>query len=306
MLGKILSALLLMLLVSGCIMQTPLQTPQPVVEEEIEASPAAATEPNSEMPTEPVAEPDVAEVPEGMVLIPATVYMMGCDPEHNNGYNCPNDELPQHKVSLSAYAIDVYEVTNAQYAACVAAGGCAVPIVSASKTRDDYYQNPEYANFPMINVKWEQAQAYCTWAGKRLPTEAEWELAARGTTPKAYPWGDEAPDCSKANVYHNATMSACVGDTVAVGSYPEGASEFGVMDMTGNVWEWVADSYIEDFYSVSPTENPLAEEANQLRTVRGGGWASNWLAARVSSRAYDLSFYSGSDLGFRCAADGGQ
>jgi len=249
--GKILSALLLMLIMSGCIMQTPLQTPQPIVEEEIEATPAAATEPSSEMPTEPVAEPGVTEVLEGMVLIPATEYMMGCDPEHNNSYNCPNDELPQHKVSLSAYAIDVYEVTNAQYAACVAAGGCVAPIVSASKTRDDYYQNPEYANFPMINVKWEQAQAYCTWAGKRLPTEAEWELAARGTTPKAYPWGDEAPDCSKANIYHNATMSACVGDTVAVGSYPEGASEFGVMDMTGNVWEWVVDSYIEDFYSVS-------------------------------------------------------
>lgn len=304
--GKILSALLLMLLVSGCIMQTPLQTPQPVVEEEIEASPSADTESSSEMPTEPVAEPGVTEVPEGMVLIPATEYMMGCDPEHNNSYNCPSDELPQHKVSLSAYAIDVYEVTNAQYAACVAAGGCVAPIVTDSKTRDDYYQNPEYANFPMINVKWEQAQAYCTWAGKRLPTEAEWELAARGTTPKAYPWGDEAPDCSKGNIYHNATMSACVGDTVAVGSYPEGASEFGVMDMTGNVWEWVADSYIEDFYSLSPTENPLAEEANQLRTVRGGGWASNWLAARVSSRAYDLSFYSGSDLGFRCAMDGEQ
>lgn len=304
--GKILSALLLMLLISGCIMQTPLQTPQPFVEEEIEATLTAATEPNSEMPTEPVAEPGETEVLKGMVLIPATEYMMGCDPEHNNNYNCPGDELPQHKVRLSAYAIDVYEVTNAQYAACVAAGGCVAPIVSASKTRDDYYQNPEYANFPMINVKWEQAQAYCTWAGKRLPTEAEWELAARGTIPKAYPWGDEAPDCSKANIYHNPTMSVCVGDTVAVGSYPEGASEFGVMDMTGNVWEWVADSYIEDFYSFSPTENPLAEEANQLRTVRGGGWASNWLAARVSSRAYDLSFYSGSDLGFRCATDSGQ
>jgi len=304
--GKILSALLLMLIMSGCIMQTPLQTPQPVVQEEIEATPGVATESSSEMPTEPVAEPGGTEVPEGMVLIPATEYMMGCDPEHNNNYNCPGDELPQHKVRLSAYAIDVYEVTNAQYAACVAAGGCVAPIVSASKTRDDYYQNPEYANFPMINVKWEQAQAYCTWAGKRLPTEAEWELAARGTIPKAYPWGDEAPDCSKANIYHNPTMSVCVGDTVAVGSYPEGASEFGVMDMTGNVWEWVADSYIEDFYSLSPTENPLAEEANQLRTVRGGGWASNWLAARVSSRAYDLSFYSGSDLGFRCAMDGEQ
>ena len=101
-------------------------------------------------------------------------------------------------------------------------------------------------------------------------------------------------------------MSACVGDTVAVGSYPDGASEFGVMDMTGNVWEWVADNYVEGFYSLSSAENPLAEEANQVNVVRGGGWASNWLAVRVTSRAYDLSLYSGPDLGFRCAVDGGQ
>ena len=303
---KIVSVIMLMFLLSGCIMQTPLETAQPVIEEEVEVIPAEVAEPSSEMPAEPVEELDVFEVPDGMVIIPATEYMMGCDPEHNNGYGCPSDELPQHMVSLSAFAIDVYEVTNAQYAECVAAGACAAPIATASQARVDYYQNPEYANFPMINVKWEQAQAYCTWAGKRLPTEAEWELAARGATPKAYAWGDDDPDCSQANIYHDLSMSACVGDTVAVGSYPAGASEFGVMDMTGNVWEWVADSYIEDFYSVSPTENPLAEEANQLRTVRGGGWASNWLAARVTSRAYDLSFYSGLDLGFRCAMDGGQ
>ena len=303
---KIVSVIMLMLLLSGCIMQTPLETAQPVIEEEDEVIPAEVAEPSSEMPAEPVEELNVFEVPDGMVLIPATEYMMGCDPEHNNGYACPSDELPQHMVSLSAFAIDVYEVTNVQYAECVAAGACAAPIATASQTREDYFLNAEYANFPMINVKWEQAQAYCTWAGKRLPTEAEWELAARGANPGAYAWGDDDPDCSKANIYHDPSMSACVGDTVAVGSYLAGASEFGVMDMTGNVWEWVADSYIEDFYSVSPTENPLAEEANQLRTVRGGGWASNWLAARVTSRAYDLSFYSGLDLGFRCAMDGGQ
>lgn len=307
---KILSALLLILLLSGCIMQTPIEPAQPAADEEVEVIPTDVVEPISEVPAEPeeepVEEPEVFEVPEGMVLIPATEFMMGCDPEHNNGYGCPSDELPQHMVSLSAFAIDIYEVTNAQYAECVAAGACAAPIVMASQAREDYYQNPEYANFPMINVKWDDAMAYCTFAGKRLPTEAEWELAARGTTPKAYAWGDEAPDCSKANTYYDATMTACVGDTVAVGSYPEGASEFGVMDMTGNVWEWVADSYIEGFYSVSPTENPLAEEPNQLRTVRGGGWAGNWLAVRISSRAYDLSFYSGLDLGFRCAMDGGQ
>ena len=303
---KILSVLLLMFLLSGCIMQTPLETAQPVVEEEVEDVPAEVTEPIIEDSGEPVAEPIAFVLPEGMVLIPATKYTMGCDPEHNNGFNCPSDELPQHEVSLSAFAIDIFEVTNVQYAECVAADGCLPPIATASQARVDYYENPEYANFPMINVKWEEAQAYCRWAGKRLPTEAEWELAARGTTPKAYSWGDEAPDCTKTNIYHDASMSTCVGDTVAVGSYPDGASEFGVMDMTGNVWEWVADSYIADFYGVSPIDNPQAEEANQVYTVRGGGWAANWLTARVTSRAYDLNFYSGVDLGFRCAVDGGQ
>ncbi len=133
------------------------------------------------MPAEPVEELNVFEVPDGMVLIPATEYMMGCDPEHNNGYACPSDELPQHMVSLSAFAIDVYEVTNVQYAECVAAGACAAPIATASQARVDYYQNPEYANFPMINVKWDEAMAYCTWAGKRLPTKpsGNWQHAAR-------------------------------------------------------------------------------------------------------------------------------
>ena len=303
---NILSVLLLMLLLSGCIMETPIQPAQPVVEEETEIIPTDVPEPGSEVPAEPCEEPVVFELPEGMVLIPATEYMMGCDPEHNNGYACSSDELPLHPVSLSSFGIDVYEVTNVQYAECVAADGCLPPYAIASQSSHNYYENPEFANFPVINVKWEQAQADCSWAGKRLPTEAEWELAARGTTPKAFAWGDDAPDCTKANAYDTASMSACVGDTTAVGSYPDGASEFGVMDMTGNVWEWVADSYIEDFYSVSPIENPIAEEANQLRAVRGGGWASNWLASRLTSRAYDLSFYSGMDLGFRCAIDGGQ
>lgn len=303
---KVLSVLLLMFLLSGCIMQTPPETAQPVVEEEAEVVPTEVTTPELDETGEVVVEPTTFELPEGMVLIPATRFMMGCDPEHNNGYSCPSDELPQHEVSLSAFAIDINEVTNVQYAECVAADGCLPPIAIASQARVDYYENPEYANFPMINVKWEEAQAYCTWAGKRLPTEAEWELAARGTTPKTYAWGDDDPDCSQGNIYNDPNMAACVGDTVAVGSYPTGASEFGVMDMTGNVWEWVADSYIEDFYSKSPTENPLAEAANQVYTIRGGGWASNWLASRITSRAFDLNFYSGLDLGFRCAVDGGQ
>ena len=302
---KILLVFLFMLMLSGCLMPTPLETAQPAVDEAPEAAPTETATPVLEEGGEVVVEPVAMDLPEGMVLIPATRYTMGCDPEHNNSFSCPADELPLHEVSLSAFAMDIFEVTNAQYAACAAAGVCAPPVVIASLTREDYYTNEEFANFPMINVEWEEAQTYCRWAGKRLPTEAEWELAARGSTPKAYSWGDEVPDCLKANVFDNPSLSSCVGDTAAVGSYPEGASEFGVMDMTGNVWEWVADSYLEDFYSNSPVENPQADTNNQLRTVRGGGWNSNWLAVRVSSRAFDLSLYRGPDLGFRCAVDWG-
>lgn len=303
---KILVALLLMILMSGCIMQTPIQPEKPAVEEEVEVVPTGVTEPGINVSGELEEVPVEFVLPPGMALIPATKYLMGCDPEHNNGYSCPSDELPQHEVSLSAFAIDIYEVTNAQYAECVASDGCSFPVATASQAREDYFSNAEYANFPMINVNWEEAQSFCRWAGKRLPTEAEWELAARGSTPKTFSWGDEAPDCTKANIYDNASMSACVGDTTAVGSYPEAVSEFGLMDMTGNVWEWVADSYVEGFYGVSPSENPLAQEASQVHVVRGGGWASNWLAVRITSRGYDLSVYSGLDLGFRCAIDGGK
>lgn len=302
MLRKALSAFLFLLMLTGCIVQTPIE-PGNSGAEEAGAAPVEVSEPTSEPTVDSIETPIHPDVLEGMVWIPATEFMMGCDPEHNNGYGCPSDELPRHKVSLSAFAIDIHEVTNAEYAACVAAGACAEPQVTASKTREDYYLNAEYADFPMANVRWDEALAYCQWAGKRLPTEAEWELAARGTSAGAYAWGDAVPDCSLANVFHNPDLTACVGDTVAVGSYPQGASAFGVMDMTGNVWEWVADSYLEDFYTLSPIQDPLAEADNVLRVVRGGGWSGNWLAVRVASRAYDLSLYRGSDLGFRCAQD---
>ncbi len=304
---KILTIFLFLFLLAGCIMQTPLQTPP-------EASPTETAQPtlvigsDGEVATDTAPAPEEAVstpslVPGDMVLIPATEFLMGCDLEHNNGYACSSDELPRHSVSLSAFMIDVFEVTNAQYAACVEAGGCAAPTVTSSQSRENYYDNREFADFPMINVRWEDAAAYCAWAGKRLPTEAEWELAARGAEPRAYPWGDEVPDCSQANSYFNRDMKACVGDTAAVGSYPSGASVFGVMDMAGNVWEWVADSYLEDYHANSPAENPKAEADNQLRVVRGGGWAGNWLAVRVANRAFDLSLYQGPDLGFRCAAN---
>ncbi len=231
------------------------------------------------------------------ILIPAGPFQMGCSPADTQ---CAESEKPLHTVTLAAYYIDTYEVTNARWAACVAAGACG-DNTPESATRPSYYGNPIYANYPRIAVNWIWAAGFCAWEGKRLPTEAEWEKAARGSgDTRIYPWGNTAPNGTRLN-FNNPS-----GDTAAVGSYPSGASPYGVMDMSGNVAEWVNDWYAEDYYSVSPPANPqgpaLEPGPFSYSVVRGGSWESALGEVRATARGMGMPGSNWSyRLGFRCA-----
>lgn len=214
------------------------------------------------------------------------------------------DETPLHQVTLPSYWIDQVEVTNAMYRQCVQAQACTAPKELSSQTRASYFENPDFAAYPVVQVNWAQADTYCQWAGRRLPSEAEWEKAARGTKERLYPWEGDAIGNHFANldIYDDWPNA----DTTPVGNYPAGAGPYGALDMAGNVYEWTADWYSADFYASSPANQPAGPQTGQGRVIRGGAWSSDPLFLRTASR---MSFYpdlATYDIGFRCAESEGK
>ena len=229
---------------------------------------------------------------DGMTLlfVPNGDFIMGSG-------NGDSDEKPIHTVDLDAFWIDKTEVTNAMYEECVQDRVCKLPSSTKSYARDSYYGNSEFDNHPVIYVSWEDAKAYCAWTSRRLPTEAEWEKAARGTEGRTYPWGKDAPN------FHLLNYDRNVEDTTEVGKYPNGASPYGALDMAGNVAEWVKDWYDETYYNNSPLSNPKGPIllSGLYRVRRGGSWSDDGNDIHSSARDRYLPNVTVSYVGFRCA-----
>jgi formylglycine-generating enzyme required for sulfatase activity len=245
-----------------------------------------------------------------MVYVPAGEFLMGFGERDAEAIRAigPDAEFsvegekPQHKVFLDAFYIDKHEVTNTRYRKCVEAGICNAP------SDTTYYGDADYAQHPVVYVSWYDADAYCRWAGKRLPTEAEWEKAARGDEKYTWPWGNTF-DGNRVNFcdkncpewWKHVSADDGYAHTTPVGTYPTGASPYGALDMAGNVWEWVADWYDPGYYSQSPTQNPPGPDSGSDKVVRGGSWRNGFTDIRAGYRYRFVSTLHGEDLGFRCA-----
>jgi formylglycine-generating enzyme required for sulfatase activity len=225
-------------------------------------------------------------------------------------YETYQDERPAHRVMLDGFWIDRTEVTNGQYRLCADAGRCLAPEESGSFTRETYYGDGDYDDYPVVWVTWQQASDYCAWAGGRLPGEAEWEYAARGPENRVFPWGD-AFDGTRLNYcdsncepgHTDETVDDGHADTAPVGSYPKGVSWCGAWDLAGNAREWVADWFGE--YAVGRQVNPRGPAVGHSRIPRGGCWLDRPDDARSANRGGVSPDYTRHKVGFRCARDAG-
>ena len=219
------------------------------------------------------------------LYVPAGDFLMGDDGK-------VSVDFPLHKVYLDSFWIDEVEVTNAKYQKCVKASACSLPFVEGNP----YYGKWVYRDYPVVYVNWFQASEYCAWAGRRLPTEAEWEKAARGVHGRNYPWGDDHPNPRLANF--NGSL---VGEALPAYRYPLGASPYGALNMAGNVREWVVDWFDPEYYAKSPTINPTGPETGTERSLRSGAYDADANEILTSTRFKHEPDSAGLSRGFRCA-----
>ncbi len=336
----IVTLLVVLAMAFGACTPTPTATPMPAkpaatVAPTVTVAPVSTSTPlptATAIPTSTVTPPPTADPTPGpgstqvsdkdgmtLLYVPAGDFKMGTA---SSDLSVDTDEQPQHSVYLDAFWIDQTEVTNALFKKFIDATGYQTDadkkgsgwvFDAATKawydTKGTDWQHPRgpssnlngLTNHPVVQVSWNDAQAYCHWAERRLPTEAEWEKAAHGPSTgsgddRIYPWGNQLPDQTRLN-YNQA-----VDGTTPVGNYPTGATPYGALDMAGNVWEWVADWYDENYYANSPSRNPAGPTSGDFHVLRGGSWSYPGSSARVSNRFSDSPYenWDGGG-GFRCA-----
>ena len=224
-----------------------------------------------------------------MVLVPAGRFLRGSLPDAGIA-----DERPQRELELSAFYIDKTEVTQRAFAKCVSAGACAAPRCKEDRRTD--WDPSARADHPVVCIAWADARAFCAWAGKRLPTEAEWEKAARGTDGRLYPWGNDPPTCARANY-----VDCQPRGTKPVGSLAAGATVYGALDMAGNVWEWVSDWHMGDYYRASPQRDPTGPFDGKEKVVRGGAFSYAADQLPSAGRVFDDPAIRYEHVGVRCA-----
>jgi formylglycine-generating enzyme required for sulfatase activity len=299
-----------------------------VPEEVAPAVSAAPTEPSIPVPMPPpIADancqadsPQVVKqsgeaAPAGMVYVPTGAFIMGSSAAEGHP-----DETPPHRVCLSGFYIDKHEVTNAQFKEFTEASGYVTEAEKGASAADDRTWRHPYGpesnaedmpNHPVVCISWNDANAYALWAGKRLPTEAEWEKAARGTDSRRYPWGNAAPTGTLANIadksielaWSNASLNDNHRMASPVGSFPDGKSAYGIEDMGGNVWEWCFDWWSSTYYETGASNNPVGPESGEFKVVRGGSWFSGADGARAAQRMHFRPNGSSAAIGFRCVKD---